>query len=87
MAPLLTEASHQWRFVMTKLPIALALVSLVIANSTVGATAAVAVRPVHASIVRHAIDSKTRVYGRLSAPTVRATQPRDRDPFADMLLG
>jgi hypothetical protein len=72
---------------MTKLPIALAIASLAIANSTLGASAAFAAPSVHASIVRHATASTGWAYGRGSAPTARATDSRDKNPFADMLLG
>jgi hypothetical protein len=72
---------------MTKLPIALALASLVIVSSTVGAPAAVAATPLQASIVRHATVSKTRATGRESAPTTHARLSHDQDPFADLLLG
>jgi hypothetical protein len=85
MAPLSIDASHQWRLAMTRLPIALALASLVVVNSTIGAAAAVAAIPVHASIVRHA--AAPQVYRRESPPIAGAMKPHDQNPFADLLLG
>jgi hypothetical protein len=72
---------------MAKLPIALVAASLAIASSTVGAPAALAASPAHASIVRHGTAANARVYGRAGAPPARATEPYDRNPFTDMLLG
>ena len=67
---------------MTKLAIILA--SLVILGSTVGAPAAVAGTPSHASIVTHATVSKPRASWRESA---HVGLPHDQNPFADLLLG
>jgi hypothetical protein len=72
---------------MTKLPIALAIASLVVASSTLGAPAAFAATGVHASIARHAAAPKARTYGKGYALPAQTVQPRDRDPFADMNLG
>lgn len=75
---------------MTKSRIALLVVaSLVVAGSTLDATAALANSPAHASIVRNAPAPGSWLHGkgRLLMPHARATQPHDQDPFADLLLG
>jgi hypothetical protein len=72
---------------MTKLPIALALASLVVVNSTIGTAAAVAASPVHVSIVGHAAVPKIQIYRRGGSPSAGAMQPHDQNPFADLLLG
>jgi hypothetical protein len=70
---------------MTKLAITLA--ALVILGSTVGAPAAVAATPLHASIVTHATVSKAHASWHDSAQTAHARLPHDQNPFADLLLG
>jgi hypothetical protein len=75
---------------MTKLRINfLAIASLLIVGSTLGAPAAWAGSRVHAQAIRHGSVLEMRVHGRggFVAPPARATQPHEQDPFADLLLG
>ena len=75
---------------MTRSRIALfAFASLMIAGSTLDASAALATSPAHVSIVRNVPAPDARLHGKgsLIVRHARATQPRDQDPFADLLLG